>query len=930
MPIRYRVLGVFSIVFFLAGIAAAEDWTQLKYDCRHSGDVSGRQLRLPLGLVAAAELTDAVFTAPVVGGGRVYVVDGAGVAFCLDAATLRVVWRVPTRGGERNCNNVSSPALAGRYLHFGTMAGVYYVLDAASGKVVKEIACGEPIFSAPVVGKDRVYFATLGSRVYALEFDGRVCWQWDFVGEHLGFSGDRWSGAAWAGHLKGRVRLTEQFLCSRDIALDDRTVVLPAGGTLVWLEDLGPQAKIARLHLQYTATLGLSIGGDGTVYRQWHWLDNIGQVDFLRPGPAAPREVLRRTQAKVLDFDLGVEEILLAGKEGRQYVSGTRSDSRGGVLSFSSVSIRGQDIYRCRPEEGFGFCKHAVTGKPCRYEGCYPSIAAPILVGDKAVYGGLDGALYVVPLSASPCGPASEQGKGDEKAWSFRTTSGKAISAPAAVCDGRVYFGSEDGYLYVLGPGGHVPLPSRDLQLWKIRSPLRTPLASAQYDRFTSFRDWGNTNADDQTVRLPLKMQWIRRYEGTAKQFSSFGGGRMYTHTAEGQIFAVEQQSGRLLWRRYFPGVHICYTAPLYYQERVLVPQAGLRKSRLRCLDAATGNLLWEAPFSGSPSWNRQQPPVIHKNLAVYCFGTGRYDPEAPDAEKVSWLFGHQDIPSFPASHRPLLRAYDLKTGRTAWTKDFSSYGSGGDDAGVCLMNGRLYYSCFFGHTPRSPSGLPGSQGITAAIEPETGRILWLTTNYSVRGGSTISAKDGRLYLGGYNPLPGAKDCHVWCLDAKDGALVWQSEPVALAIHVPTIGPHFIFVHAQYKKSYLLDLATGKILAILDNEYKCTRLTLSGSTLIGTAMDVYDVSDIRHVRLLSSGPRLDPSECISGCVSNGRVFYTGPGGGLQACQLYGAAAASGEPPWPAGAAEGDRSMFSAIINSQTRAFWPKNGPVPGP
>ncbi len=126
-------------------------------------------------------LSDAIFTAPVVAGGRVYVVDGSGVALCLDAATLRPLWRVQTRGGAANCNNVSSPALAGGYLHFGTMAGVYYVLEAASGKVVRQIACGEPILSTPVVGRDRVYFATLGSRVYALRPDGEICWQWDFV-----------------------------------------------------------------------------------------------------------------------------------------------------------------------------------------------------------------------------------------------------------------------------------------------------------------------------------------------------------------------------------------------------------------------------------------------------------------------------------------------------------------------------------------------------------------------------------------------------------------------------------------------------------------------------------------------------------------------------------------------------------------------------
>jgi outer membrane protein assembly factor BamB len=96
-----------------------------------------------------------------------------------------------TRGGTSNCNNVSSPALAGRYLHFGTMAGVYYVLDAATGKVVREIACGEPIFSAPAIGRDRVYFATLGTRVYAIGFDGSPCWTWDFLKEIVNFSGNR-------------------------------------------------------------------------------------------------------------------------------------------------------------------------------------------------------------------------------------------------------------------------------------------------------------------------------------------------------------------------------------------------------------------------------------------------------------------------------------------------------------------------------------------------------------------------------------------------------------------------------------------------------------------------------------------------------------------------------------------------------------------
>jgi len=506
--LKQTSLAVFAVELLLgAAIASAEDWPQLKFDGRRSGNVPDRSVTMPLGLVGAAPLTDAVFTAPVVDGRRVYVVDGAGVAFCYDAKTLRPIWTVTTRGGPGNCNNVSSPALAGGYLHFGTMAGVYYVIDAASGKIVKEIACGEPILSAPVVGKDRVYFATLGSQVYALEPGGAVCWKWDFVRQRLHFHGDRWSGTQWAKHLKGRVSGWEQFLCSRDIALDGRTLIIPAGGSVVWLEDAGPAPKARALLAQHTATLGLSIGEDGAVYRQWHWLDNTGQVDILRTARLEPDKAPPRAQGSPLDFDLILEKRLLAGKEGVDYATGTRTNTESGLLSLSSVSLRGQDVYRCRPEERFGLCKHSRGQKTQAYEGCYPSIAAPVLVGDKAVYGGLDGGLYVVPLAGG-------------KPWSFKTAFGQAISAPVAVCDGRIWFGCEDGYLYVLGPHESAPLPTKDLQLWKIRSPLESPLAGAQHDRFTSFVDWGNTNAGDQAIRLPLRLRWVRRYEGTTKNFS--------------------------------------------------------------------------------------------------------------------------------------------------------------------------------------------------------------------------------------------------------------------------------------------------------------------------------------------------------------------------------------------------------------------------
>ena len=823
---------------------AGQSWEQFKYDSRHSGNVPLRQVTTPLELLAAVPLTDAVFTSPLVSKNRIYLVDGSGQAVCIDNRTFRTLWTYKTRGGKANCNNVSSPVIIGDYLHFGTMAGSYYVLDAAKGSLVKELRCGDPIFSTPVAGPQRVYFATLGSRIYCVEPDGTLCWTWDFAKEVLGFDADRWSDD-WRQH-RGRATWPSQFCCSRNLAFDGKMLVVPAGGQVIWLKDLGDKAALQAKYLggprESPSTLALSIGESGRVYRQWTRRDNGGRVEILQ-----------------LDNETVKTD----------YVRGTETSYKGAhLISFSSVSIRRDDVYRTRPQQGFGLCRHR-PGQAAHHLGGYPSIAPPILLRNSAVYGGLDGALYVVPLS------------GDRDAWSFKTPFGKPISAPVAVCDGRIYFGCEDGYLYVLGPkrkSSAKPTPD-DLELWKIRSPLAGALTEPKHNWFTSFGNFANTNQNDQGAKPPFKMNWIRRYEGTVKHFSVCGAGRMYTHTAEGQIFAVEQETGRLLWRRYFPGVHVSYTSPLYYDGRLYVPQAGLEKSSLRCLDAATGEFLWQAPFTGSPSWNRQQPPVIHDDLVIYLFSTGKYTPE-------KWLFEHQSTFSFPKDHKPLVRAWNRKTGKEVWTRDFSEYGSGGDDAGLCLMDGTLYYSCYFG------SAEP--QGLTAAMDPATGKPLWTTTKYAVHAGCTISAKDARLYLGGYNPVEG-KTNRVWCLDAANGSLIWKSDPVLGAIHVITIGSRYLFTHAQYRQGYLIDKNTGKVLGDLTKSYRCTRFTLSEPYLFAANLNIHEFSE--QGKLIYAGPSIDVLQCVGGFVSNGRVFYTTNGGGLQASLIYGTEAERFTTPW---------------------------------
>ena len=898
-----HLLGVLTVcVLTLATTStlSAEDWLQYKFDAGHSGNAPDRKIQTPLGLVAAVPLSDGIYASPVIADGRVYIVDGSGVAFCFDAKTLKPVWRTPTRGGAENCNNVSSPAIAGKFLHFGTMSGWYCVLDRETGKIFREIDCRDPIFSAPAVSQGRVYFATLGSQVYAVEPDGEVAWTWDFVKEVVGFDGDRWSGEEWHKHKQGRVTWRDHFCCSRNISVHKKTVVIPAGGRTVFLEDEGDSARlrlageIPSFHgREYPATFGQSIAADGTVYVQWHRRDNAGRVDALR---------------------------LVKGEDGQDklethIVPGTQTYiDTPGLLGCTSVSIRGENVFRVRPEEGFGLCLHKPSpethadGKKDRateadfaeYLGGFPSICSPALLKHQAVYGGLDGKLYVTGLT------------GYDEPWSFETAFGSPITASPAVADGRVYFGCEDGYLYVLGPEGDAPLPTKNLNVHQVRSALTGAFTDPKFNWYTNYGNLGCTNSNSQGIRPPLKMRWVRRVEGSVKHIPVCGGGRMYTHTAEGQIIAVEQETGRLLWRRYWPGVYLSFTSPIYHDEKILVPQAGVKRSMLRCLNASTGELLWEAAFTGSPSWSRQFPPVIHKNLAIYASGSGKHavagsekafiwrNSETPptNEEVMSFIYSHNN-PFYPQDNHPLIWAWDLDTGKVVWKQDFSEFGSGGNDCGLAMMDGTLYYSTFFGYqaSKRRRRGLPeGINGLTASLNPNTGEVNWKTTDYYVTAGCTVTAKDGRLYLGGYNPAKdGVKDRFISCLDAKDGSLVWKSDPVASAVNVVSVGEKFIFSNAIRAQCHVFDKATGKITYRFDLDYNCSRFTLSGSFLMGPNMDMLDLSN-GH-RLVATGPAVDSRECLGSAVSNGRIFYISQASGLEMSAVCGDDARRLTPVW---------------------------------
>ncbi len=892
------------LALILATSALAEDWPQFMFNSAHSGNAADRDIDVEhLGLQGAVAMSDGIYTSPVVADGKVFVVDGSGLCACFDAATLKEVWQFQSKGGKQNVNNVSSPAIVAQYLHFGTTAGIYYVLDRATGAVVREIDCKEPIFSTPVIGKDRVYFATLGAQVFAITNNGEVKWHWDFVKEVVGFDGNRWSGEEWAKFCEarmlktlkpgakptssdGRVTWKDHFVCSRDICLiKGNVVVVPAGGRTLFIEDTGAAPRLKATGeipewsgKEFPATFGQSADDDGNVYVQWHRRDNAGRVDIMR----------------------------LVGDELKtgEFVPGTDTNIRmDGLLSFSPVAIRGSDVFRVKPETGRGLIKHNMASKESQMLSGEGAIAPPVLTRKFVVFGGLNGSLFIRPVNV---GKAAFK---DEFKCGFAP-----ISASVAIADGRIFVPCEDGFMSVFDSmSDHRKHVFLSVQVHELRSPLTGPRADAKYDWFTNYGNFAGQNSNNQDLASPLRMRWARRLEGTVKHLPVCGGGRLYTHTAEGQIIACEQDTGRLLWRKWWPDVYLSFTSPLYIDGKLLVPQAGMKKSFVRCLDAATGNMLWEAPFTGSPSWSRQFPPVVAGKVAIYASGSGDYAPQgsekpytfggepvkpADGKEVMSFIYSN-DNPYYPANHHPRLWAWDLDTGKVVWEKDFFDLGRGGNDCGICVLDGKLYYSVFFGYDAETKRrrGLPvKNNGMTMCIDPATGKVLWQTNEYYVTAKCTLSARDGKLYIGGYNKAnAGTDDRYVWCLDANTGKLVWKSDAVSSALNVVSVGEKFMFSNALRGKGNIFDRDTGKVVYSIQTNYACCRFTMSEPYVLGANMDMIDLS--QDGKLVSTGPAIDSRECLGAVVSNGRIFYTSQASGFIVSQTYGPESKDLPPAW---------------------------------
>ena len=177
-----------ALLIPLLSAALAADPAQFRADARHGGRYEGPGVPVLHGVKWKFRAGAAIVSSPALSGGTVYFGSSDHNVYAVDAQSGQLKWKFATAGRV-----TSSPAVAAGTLYIGSFDGNFYALDAQSGQLKWKFATGgerrfsarhlhgaEPaaevmpdpfdfFLSSPAVGADTVYFGSGDGNVYALE-----------------------------------------------------------------------------------------------------------------------------------------------------------------------------------------------------------------------------------------------------------------------------------------------------------------------------------------------------------------------------------------------------------------------------------------------------------------------------------------------------------------------------------------------------------------------------------------------------------------------------------------------------------------------------------------------------------------------------------------------------------------------------------------
>jgi outer membrane protein assembly factor BamB len=280
--------------------------------------------------------------------------------------------------------------------------------------------------------------------------------------------------------------------------------------------------------------------------------------------------------------------------------------------------------------------------------------------------------------------------------------------------------------------------------------------------------------------------------------------GMVYGLSKDGHLYAVDVNTGKLVWAYkgpgplFFPGNPIVGDGKVYAttgQSASFNPDTGeYSPSEFACLDAYTGQVIWTLPVEAYPP--RESTAIAYGHLyLIPGFVKAQQMDEYTTYDQV-WAIGTQAWPMWrhDAAHTGV-----GQSGPANLTLDWKFSAEGAVVSSPSVADGRVYFGSRDEHV--------------YCVDAETGAFIWdfKTTAAIV---SSPAVVDGRVYVG-------PDDGTIYCLDAYNGSLIWATYAggyveanFGAAVNLrssPTVVGGKVYVGSLDTNVYCLDAEKGAV-----------------------------------------------------------------------------------------------------------------------
>ncbi|MGE5407432.1 MAG: PQQ-binding-like beta-propeller repeat protein [Syntrophothermus sp.] len=259
-------------------------------------------------------------------------------------------------------------------------------------------------------------------------------------------------------------------------------------------------------------------------------------------------------------------------------------------------------------------------------------------------------------------------------------------------------------------------------------------------------------------VKPPFRLLWHYTEKPLLEFPPVYANGRLYAVNNDGLAFALDAETGKVLWERRVGELNA--SSPAYHRGRLYI--VNLVPGHVIKLDARTGRLLWKRPLPGRAE---SSPLVLGRSVYFGCEDGNLYSLSTRNGD-VRWatrLGG-------PVKSAPAFRAGVLYVG------DYGGY-----------MN---------------------------AVRASDGKLLWqsgsLGPGFAASGEfySTPAVAFGRVYAGN-------NDGRVYSYDQKDGTLAWSHSTGGYVYSGPTVAstpstPPTVYIGSFDGNIYALNAKNGE------------------------------------------------------------------------------------------------------------------------